>query len=487
MSSKIIAVAWREFRQTVLRPIFVIAILGIPILIIGIGVVAGVIIASHEEPPLVGAIAIVEATGEVADAATIEFDAEKIRADELEDQIQQAQETMQSGARDVLDSGSVFGNPATTPLKRGEIKITVVAELDSSEATLASLKEELRQGNFLAVAVIPQAVLELSPAREDASPQHTGEDAGARVRRMLAPSSAVTYDLFVAEGIDSDNIRLIEDRIGQSVVRVRAERVGLPPEQAIALLTPPEPTTRSMAETGVEHERGKGEEIKREILPMVFLMLIWIGVFSSAQHLMLSTIEEKSNRVMEVLLSAVSPFQLMTGKILGYGAVGLLIVTIYSSLGVAALIVLATFSDWLTWVDLAMLAIFYLMAYFMIASMMAAVGSAVTDIREANTLVTPVMLILMVPLMLWLPISQAPNGAVATTFSFVPPAIPFAMILRHVAEEPVPAWQYPATIVWGLLCTVGMVWLASKIFRVGVLMYGKPPSPIELIKWARYS
>jgi len=469
--SRIFAVAWREFRHTVMRPIFIIAILGIPLLIIGIGVVAVVISTTHKEPPLVGAIAIVDASGEVAEAARIAFRPTEIKADVDRAMEARAEQAMRSGATGFAPDGG------TMSFQRGDISITIEAAQDSGEAGLAALKQRLQRGELLAIAVMPGTILEIPPASTDLTEEADQPDG----------QIPATYDLFVAEGVDSDNVELIENRLGQAVVRVRARRMNLEPRQAIAMLTPPRPSTRSMTEAGVEQQKGEADEIKRQILPMVFMMLIWIGVFSSAQHLMLSTIEEKSNRVMEVLLSAVSPFQLMTGKILGYGAVGLLIVAIYSSLGVAAMIYFATFSDFLTWVDLAMLAIFYLMAYFMIASMMAAVGSAVTDIREANTLVAPVMLILMVPLMLWMPISQDPNGPVATIFSFVPPAIPFAMILRHVAEEPVPAWEYPATIIWGIICAIGMMWLAAKIFRVGVLMYGKPPSLIELIKWVRYS
>ena len=61
------------------------------------------------------------------------------------------------------------------------------------------------------------------------------------------------------------------------------------------------------------------------------------------------------------------------------------------------------------------------------------------------------------------------------------------MILRIAADEPVPLWQIPATIVWGYACVLAMVWMSAKIFRVGVLMYGKPPSPLQLIKWLRYA
>ena len=176
----------------------------------------------------------------------------------------------------------------------------------------------------------------------------------------------------------------------------------------------------------------------------------------------------------------------MTGKIFGHCGVGLLIVVIYSALPLAGLFAFGQ-QHRIEMENIAYLFVFFFMAYFMMGSIMAAIGSAVTDIREANTLVTPVMLLMMVPLMLWLPISQAPNGSIATAFSFIPPAIPFVMILRLAADEPVPWWQIPATILWGYACVVGMVWMAAKIFRVGVLMYGKPPSPLQLLKWLRYS
>ena len=217
------------------------------------------------------------------------------------------------------------------------------------------------------------------------------------------------------------------------------------------------------------------------------MMLLWASVFTSAQHLMMTTIEEKSNRVMEILLSAVSPLQLMTGKILGMGGVGLMIVLIYSAFGLGSLVAFAK-PHLISPMDLVYLFVFFFMAYFMIAAIMAAVGSAVSDIREANTLITPVMMVVMIPLILWFPISNDPNGGIATAFSFIPPAIPFVMILRLAADEGVNhSWQIPVTIAWGYLCVIGMIWLAAKIFRVGVLMYGKPPSPLQLLKWVKYS
>ena len=118
---------------------------------------------------------------------------------------------------------------------------------------------------------------------------------------------------------------------------------------------------------------------------------------------------------------------------------------------------------------------------------MAGVGSAVSDLREAQALVTPATLILIVPFILWFPISQNPNGLLASVASFIPPMTPFAMILRITGSEPVPTWQIIATIIYGYAMMVAMIGICAKIFRVGVLMYGKPPTPLELLKWVRYS
>ena len=122
----------------------------------------------------------------------------------------------------------------------------------------------------------------------------------------------------------------------------------------------------------------------------------------------------------------------------------------------------------------------------MCAAMMAAVGSAVSDLREAQTLVSPVMLLMMMPMMLWLPISENPTGILATVTSFVPPIGPFVMVLRTTgAVEGIPGWQIGAALLVNALGAVGLVWLGARIFRIGILMQGKPPTPIELLRWAR--
>ena len=131
--------------------------------------------------------------------------------------------------------------------------------------------------------------------------------------------------------------------------------------------------------------------------------------------------------------------------------------------------------------------VYFLVAYFVTAATMASIGSAVNDMHDAQTLMVPAMMaLLFLPMLLMFPASQNPSGLLAMIFSFVPPFIPYVMMVRIAAGE-VPAWQIAASMGVGVASVLACLWMAAKIFRVGVLMYGKPPSPLELIKWIRYS
>jgi ABC-2 type transport system permease protein len=217
---------------------------------------------------------------------------------------------------------------------------------------------------------------------------------------------------------------------------------------------------------------------------MAFMGLLLISALTSGQMLLTTTVEEKSSRVVEVLLSAVSPMELMTGKILGQMAVGFLVLALYAGLGLAALFSFAMLGL-LDPMLIVFLVIFFILAYFTIAAFMAAIGSAVNEIREAQTLMTPVMLVIMIPWILWMPISREPNSMLAVILSFIPPMSNFVMLLRMTSTAPPPVWQVGLSILVGAAGAAIAVWCAAKIFRIGLLMFGKPPSFGTLIKWVR--
>jgi ABC-type Na+ efflux pump permease subunit len=204
------------------------------------------------------------------------------------------------------------------------------------------------------------------------------------------------------------------------------------------------------------------------------------------QGLVTSTIEEKTSRVIEVLLSAVSPFELLAGKLLGQMGVSVVVLGLYIGLAFMVLASLAMFGL----LDLSLvfyLFVFFVLTYLTVGSLMMAVGSAVNEMREAQSLMTPIMLVIMVPWMLAEPITRQPNSTFSTVISFVPPINTFAMLLRLASSAPPPAWQVWLTIVVGAGAVVASVWCAAKIFTIGLLMYGKPPDLKTLVRWIRES
>jgi ABC-type Na+ efflux pump permease subunit len=217
---------------------------------------------------------------------------------------------------------------------------------------------------------------------------------------------------------------------------------------------------------------------------MGFMILLLVSVMTSGQQIMTTTIEEKSSRVVEVLLSAVSPIQLMTGKIVGQMVVGFVILGLYAGMGIAALVSFTLFGLVDPWLFFYLI-IFYVIAYFIMGSLMAAIGAAVNELREAQTMMMPVMLTVMVPWLLWLPITRDPNSTFATVISFVPPINTFTMLLRMTSTNPPPLWQVWISILIGVASVYAALWFAAKVFRVGLLMFGKPPSFGTLIKWVR--
>lgn len=445
---KILLVAWREFRHTALTKAF---ILGAVLTPIGIGAVMLIFPALLKTPlpPLTGTLAIVDPTGNVSPLVKGELTPEQIAARLLPGEDESGPRRRSGLSRRHIASAGNLLPP-----------INISIQTIGPDADVEALKQRVRDGELTALAVIPPTALLQSPTDDEN-----------------------TFDLFVAGDISPFHSAMFEDALAESIVRARVSATGVNLAEARRLVAEPDANIRQLSKSGGEAKESA--ELKM-LIPVAFMMLLWISTFTSGNYLLTSTIEEKSNKVMEVLLSAVSPFELMAGKILGQAAVSFIMLAMYSGVGLAALAVAARM-DLIPPILLLYLFIYFIMAYFMVAAIMAGVGSAVSELRDAQSLITPAMLVLMIPLILWLPISNAPNGVLATVSSYIPPLTPFVMILRvTTATEPVPTWQIISSIVAGFCWTIIMVWACAKVFRIGVLMYGKPPTPLELFRWLRY-
>ena len=131
------------------------------------------------------------------------------------------------------------------------------------------------------------------------------------------------------------------------------------------------------------------------------------------------------------------------------------------------------------------LVLFFVITYLMVGSLMMAVGAAVNDMKEAQGLMAPLTIVFILLWILWMPISQSPGSALSVAMSFTPPMNTFAMLLRMASNVPPPLWQVWLSIAIGVTAAYGALWFAAKVFRIGILMYGKAPNLATLIRWAR--
>jgi ABC-2 type transport system permease protein len=288
------------------------------------------------------------------------------------------------------------------------------------------------------------------------------------------------YDLFVRPNLDNRIQNEIRAAATEAIITARVKVAGLDRRQIDELTKVDRGPSITVTDTG----ESATSNMFNGVLPAAFAVLLMISVMSSGQYLLTTTIEEKSSRTMEVILSAVSPLELLTGKILGQMAVGLTILVTYASIGILSLVSMAMFGL----LDLSLLIylfIFFLITYVVMGSLMAAIGSSVNELREAQSLMTPVTLLMMVPWFFWYPISRDPNSLFATVVSFIPPMNAFAMLLRLTSTAPPPLWQVWLSIAVGGLAGLGTLWFASRIFKIGLLMHGRPPNLATLLRWAR--
>ena len=475
-------VAVREFISTALTRGFIFGVFVLPVMIFFIAIAAKAIIG--DGPKLSGTLLIADMTTgqQIAPLIEARFDPAKQEA-AAKEKIAKARQMAKDNFAEIglpEQATAALNNPMAQRALEGAMagpmiiarRIELGADIEKIKDSLkpSERKSNTNKGQSQAGAQaspVALVVVNDSALKADASGQFGG------------------YELFTIPKLDFQIQGDISSTVSQSVIDARIAGSDLKDQAARirAMLARPAADVKSMTNEGAKSSAG---DISM-LLPVAFMLLLWISTFTAGQYLLTTTIEEKSSRVMEVVLSAVSPMQLMVGKILGQMGVASVLMLVYLGAGVGSLAVFS-FMHLIDPASIALLLVYFFIAFFLIACMMAAIGSAVTDLREAQSLMTPVMLVMFIPLMLWMPISRNPNGMFATVCSFIPPISPFVMVIRIPAAAgsvPVPVWQIALSIAVGLASVVVACWGAAKIFRIGVLMYGKPPSVGTLIKWIR--
>jgi len=224
---------------------------------------------------------------------------------------------------------------------------------------------------------------------------------------------------------------------------------------------------------------------------IVMVMLIYVAVLLYGISVMRSVLEEKTSRIMEVLLSSASSTELMTGKLLGVGAVGLTQIVAWTVMaGVIALPSLATqpnFSE-LQLSPLVMISfvLYFLLGYLLYSTMYATVGAITTTEQEGQQLQFIIVIPLVLSVFMLAPVLRTPDSAAVVWMSMIPFFAPIVMYARIVVQTP-PLWQIGLSLALMVGTIAGLVVLCARIYRIGVLIYGKRPNLPEIMKWLKYA
>jgi len=305
---------------------------------------------------------------------------------------------------------------------------------------------------------------------------HPGEDA-ERGRIAYHAENAVLDALY----------RWLGWPINQQLRKVRVIELGIAESEIRDLFSWNSP--EGLGLVSVDEETGEVSEARRSSegeafgVPFIMALLLFMMMMMGAMPLLSAVMEEKTQRIAEVLLGSVTPFQFMMGKVLGGLCVSLTSSTVYVVGGVIAVRWMGL-GEYIPYDVLPWFFTFMMLAILMQGSVLAAFGAACNDAKEAQSLTFPAMLPMLIPMFILTPIVQQPETGFATGLSLVPPFTPMLMLLRMSTPVGVPSWQPWVGLCGILLATVFSVWAGGRIFRVAILMQGTPPKLQNLVRWA---
>jgi ABC-2 type transport system permease protein len=349
-------------------------------------------------------------------------------------------------------------------LPNGQPEFAVVKVLDRPRAKeQESLRAEVENGELDAFLVVPAGVINGAPAE-----LHTTNASEMLFDTSL--DSALSHAV-IARRLDERGINLPD--VGKAVQGIEVKLI-------------------KVSAQGETEEEGQTFIVAIAVGILLYVTLIVYGVTT-----MRSVTEEKNSRVIEILVASVRPFYLLVGKILGVAAVGITQYAIWAAgAGLVAAYGVTMASSLrpgaslpqlhLPWTLLVYMVVFFLCGYLLYASLYAAIGAMVSNDHEAQQAQMPVTLLIVGGFLLFNVILRDPNSPLSAGLSLIPFFAPILMMLRIAIQMP-PLWQIGLSIGISVLTTIGLVYLAARIYRVGVLMYGKRPSLGELMKWLKYT
>ena len=279
----------------------------------------------------------------------------------------------------------------------------------------------------------------------------------------------------------------LSGQLDRAILLRELARLGMSGDQADVLLKP----VKLEANYLKGGHETKANEKGMFLAVLIMVMLLYMAVIFYGVSVMRAVLEEKNSRVMEVLLSSATSTELMAGKLIGVGAVGLTQIGIWITMAsvyvVPALAASASTGEiHIAPLTLVAFALFFLLGYLLYSSVYAAVGAVITSEQEGQQLQFIILLPLIVAVFMMGPVMRAPDSPIAVWTSMIPFFSPILMYLR-IAIQPPPAWQIAASLLLLVATIGGILFLCARIYRIGILMYGKRPTLPEIVKWLKYA
>jgi ABC-2 type transport system permease protein len=343
------------------------------------------------------------------------------------------------------------------------IEVLTPDSLDPAGQKLA-LSERVRDGDLHAFVEIGPEVLHPTDDPEAAGIIYHAENAAIDDIRgwVEQPINGKLRELRLVEaGVDAGSV-------GDLFAWIRSEPMGL--------------LSRDEASGGVK-EAVRSSEARALGVPFFIVMMMFLLAMMGAVPLLQAVMEEKSQRIAEVMLGSVKPFQFMLGKVLGGVGVSMTASVVYIAAGVYAFQHFHLGND----IPFSLVGWFFAFMFLnilMLGSIMTALGSTCNDAKEAQSVTMPAMMPLMVPMFLIVPIATQPAGGFATALSLIPIFTPIVMTLRLSTTATIPFWQPWVGLTVVVVFSLLVVWAAGRVFRVAILMQGRPPHLPSMIRWA---
>jgi ABC-2 type transport system permease protein len=343
----------------------------------------------------------------------------------------------------------------------------VLEKVDTGSVDMQRLSLELsnriRKGELMAFVLIGPNVID--PARDPAQ------------ATLNYYSNTPTYN---------DVLGWISGVLNEQIQQLRLEGAAFDPK-VVRRLTQRVPVGNlglvKLDEAGNISSAVETNQLANFLVPFAMMFLMFMIIMATTTPLLNSTLEEKTQRIAEVLLASIPPFELMAGKLLGIMGVSLTMTTVY--LGGAYLALnRAGYAQFFPWQSVWWFVGFLSLAVLMYGSIFIAIGAAVSDMKEAQSMMTPVMLLVVSPMFVLQYVIREPASTLALVMSLFPPATPMLMIIRQTVPPGIPVWQPLLGAALVLLTSLGCVFAAGRIFRVGILMQGKGAKISEMFRWA---